>query len=57
MVMTSLRFEINSKNLNLYKLLEGLGYKGLKELNYKQFTEFIKHIHPNITKDEVNFFL
>ena len=55
--MTSLRFEINSKNLNLYKLLEGLGYKGLKELNYKQFTEFIKHIHPNITKDEVNFFL
>ena len=57
MVMTSLRFEINSKNLDLNKLLEGLGLKGMKELNYKQFTEFIKHIHPHITKDEINFFV
>ena len=57
MVMTSLRFEINSKNLDLNKLLEGLGYKGMKELNYKQFAEFIRHIHPHITKDEIIFFI
>lgn len=56
MVMTELRFQINSKNLDLNRLLEGLGFKGYQELDFQQFSLFLKHIHPNITKDEVQFF-
>jgi hypothetical protein len=37
MVMTELRFQINSKNLDLNRLLDGLGFKGLKELDFHQF--------------------
>lgn len=56
MVMAELRFQINAKNLDLNRLLEGLGFKGLKELNFQQFSELIRHIHPTITKDEIKFF-
>lgn len=56
MVMSELRFQINCKNLDLNRLLEGLGFKGLKELNFQQFSEFLRHIHAKITKDEIKFF-
>lgn len=55
-VMGELRFQINAKNLDLNKLLEGLGFKGYHELNFNQFSEFLRHIHPKITKDEIKFF-
>jgi hypothetical protein len=32
-VMGELRFEINSKNIDLNRLLDGLGFKHKKELN------------------------
>lgn len=38
MVMTELRFQINSKNIDLNKLLESLGFKNYQELTYQQFT-------------------
>jgi len=40
----------------LNRLLESLGFKGLNELNFQQFSEFLRHIHPKITKGEVKFF-
>ena len=55
-VMNELRFQINSRNLNLNKLLESLGFKGRKDLSFKQFAEFMGHVQPHITKDEVTFF-
>ena len=56
MVMTELRFQINSKNIDLNKLLESMGMKNEKELNFSQFSDFLRYIHPNITKDEIKFF-
>lgn len=56
MVMTELRFQINSKNIDLNKLLESMGMKNEKELNFAQFSDFLRYIHPNITKDEIKFF-
>lgn len=56
MVMSELRFQINSRNLDLHRLLDGLGFKGNHELTFPQFAQFLHHIHPNITKDEVKFF-
>lgn len=32
--MGELRFEINSKNIDLDRLIDGLGFKNNKELNY-----------------------
>ena len=33
-VMGELRFQINSNNIDLIKLIEGLGFKNQKELKY-----------------------
>ena len=49
-VMGELRFQINSNNIDLCKLIEGLGFDNKKELNYDEFSSFLKHIHPKITK-------
>ncbi len=54
--MTELRFQINSKNIDINRLLESLGFKGYQELNFQQFSQFLRHIHPKITKDEAKFF-
>lgn len=54
MVMTELRFQINSKNLDINNLLTSMGIK--QEMNFSKFSEFLRYIHPNITKDEVKFF-
>jgi len=51
-----LRFQINSKNIDLFKLIEGLGFEDQKELNYDEFSSFLRHIHPKITKKEIKFF-
>jgi len=56
MVMTELRFQINSKNIDLNKLLNSMGYKPNHELSFKEFSHFVKVIHPSIDKDEVKFF-
>ena len=56
MVMTELRFQINSKNIDLSKLFNSMGYKPNQELNFNEFSDFLKIIHPAITKEEVNFF-
>lgn len=56
MVMTELRFRINSNNIDINKLLDNLGFKNKKELNYKQFSEFLQYIHSDISKDEIKFF-
>jgi hypothetical protein len=37
-------------------LIDGLGFKNNKELNYEEFSDFLRHIHPKITKDEIKFF-
>ena len=55
-VIGELRFQINSKNLDLNNLLEGLGFKERKELSFSQFAEFLRHIHPKMTKEEISFF-
>ena len=36
--MGELRFQINSKNLDLNKLLAGLGCKNNKELDFSEFS-------------------
>jgi hypothetical protein len=51
MVMTELRFQINSKNIDLNKLLNNMGYKPNHELSFKEFSQFVKVIHPSIDKD------
>lgn len=51
-----MRFQINSKNIDLFKLIEGLGFEDQKELNYDEFSSFLRHIHPKITKKEIKFF-
>jgi Ca2+-binding EF-hand superfamily protein len=56
MVMSELRFQINSKNIDLNKLLDSMGLKPNHELNFNEFSEFLKIIHPGIVKDEINFF-
>jgi len=50
MVMAALRYQINSNNLNLRKLLQGLNLDGLSELSYQQFTLFLHHIKPDLAK-------
>ena len=37
-VMGELRFQINSQNLDLDRLIDGLGFKSRKELNYDEFS-------------------
>jgi len=37
-------------------LIEGLGFEDQKELNYDEFSSFLRHIHPKITKKEIKFF-
>lgn len=51
--MSDLRFQINSNNLDLYKILASLGYSdGKEELNKQQFYQFLKVVSPSITRQE-----
>lgn len=56
MVMAQLRFHINSKNLNLSHLLTSMGIKPGHELNFNEFSDFLKYINQDISKDEIKFF-
>ena len=56
MVMSDLRFEINSHNLDLFKILTGLGYKsGEVELDRQHFYQFLQIVSPAITKQESDY--
>lgn len=55
-VMSELRFQVNSKNIDLTRLLENLGFQGAIQLEYKHFERFIRHIHPDLTRPEIRFF-
>ena len=55
MMMTDLRFHINSNNLDLCIILAGLGYKGNEELNRDKFHEFLKIISPSIKRNESEY--
>ena len=51
MVMTDLRFHINSNNLDLCIILAGLGYKGNEEMDKEKFHEFLKIVSPSIKRN------
>lgn len=56
MVMSDLRFEINSHNLDLLKILTGLGYKsGEVELDHDSFFEFLKIVSSTVTRRESDY--
>lgn len=55
-VMGELRFEVNSHNIDLNKLIEKLGFHNKKQLNFEEFTHFCHTIHPKITKSQIKFF-
>ena len=38
MVMSELRFQINSKNIDLNKLMGSMGFKANHELNFQEFS-------------------
>lgn len=46
-VMADLRFQINSQNLDLFRILTALGYKsGDTELDQDKFFQFLKIVNP-----------
>lgn len=51
MVMSDLRFHINSHNLDLCLILSGMGYKGEEELSKDKFYELMKVIDPSIKRN------
>ena len=54
--MSDLRFQINSNNLDLCKILNSLGYSSdTAELSQQQFHQFLKLVNPIITKDEAKY--
>ena len=45
--MADLRFQINSQNLDLFRILTALGYKsGETELDQNNFYQFLKIVNP-----------
>lgn len=56
MIMADLRFQINSQNLDLCKILASLGYKnGQAELCKNKFYKFLQIISPDITRDASDY--
>lgn len=54
--MGDLRFKINSQNIHLKKLWKKLGYSEDKELNWNEFVNFLRLIHPEMVATEEQFF-
>ena len=55
-VMSDLRFQINSNNLDLCKILASLGYSSdTTELNQHKFYQFLRVVNPKITKEESDY--
>ena len=51
-IMADIRFQVNSKNLHLKKLWTNLGYGVDKELNNKEFKDFLQCVVPNMATRE-----
>jgi Ca2+-binding EF-hand superfamily protein len=54
--MGTLRFKINSENINVSNLFRILGFKEDSELNFNEFHKFLDYISPQITEEEVRYF-
>lgn len=54
--MADLRFQINSQNLDLFRILTALGYKsGDTELDQDKFYQFLKIVNPELSREESNY--
>ena len=51
-VLTDIRFQVNSKNLNIKKLWINMGFGMEKELDMKEFNKFLKYVVPNMAQAE-----
>lgn len=54
-LMSELRYNIKSQNIDLEKLFNRMGYNRQTELNFKHFNEFLKTIDANLTQQEQVF--
>ena len=48
--MSDLRFRIHSENLDLTRIMAGLGYQANTEMDHDEYFRFLKIIHPTITR-------
>ena len=55
-IMTDIRFQINSNNIDLMKLWKSFGYSEEKQLNQQQFKEFLKCVLPKMAPAEEEYF-
>lgn len=54
--MSDLRFQIHSQNLDLCRIMAGLGYKDANaEMDKAQYYQFLKIIYPTITRAESDY--
>ena len=51
-VLADIRFQVNSKNLNIKKLWINMGFGMEKELDMKEFNKFLKYVVPNMAQAE-----
>lgn len=51
MIMSDIRFRINTENIELRKLMEQMGFDDRTELMFKNFDEFIRVVNPLITSE------
>lgn len=56
MIMTDIRFKINTENIDLRKLIRQMGFDDRTELMFKNFDDFIRVVNPSITSEEVIYF-
>lgn len=54
-IMGQIRYEINSKNIALDKLMAMYGFSGIKDLDFKVFDKVIRTIDPNLTAEEIRY--
>ena len=54
--MADLRFQIHSQNLDLCRIMAGLGYKDANsEMDKSQYFQFLKIIYPTLTRKESDY--
>lgn len=54
--MADLRFQIHSQNLDLYRIMAGLGFKGSNsEIDKAEYYKFLKVVYPDITRAESDY--
>jgi serine/threonine protein kinase len=54
-IMAQLRYEINSNNIDLDRLIEMYGFGRLRDLDFKAFDRLMRAIDPDLTIEEVRF--